>query len=485
MEHRRTLDEHKGPGKATEQTTDVIAGLERKWWVLIAIGVGSFMSALDGSVVNTVLPLVSRTFGSDIATIEWVVTVYLLVVSGLLLSFGRLGDIHGHKGVYVSGFAAFVLGSALSGLAPNAAGLIIFRAFQALGAAMLLANAPAILTKNFPATQRGQALGMQATLTYLGLTTGPSLGGWLATHYGWRAVFYINVPVGLLAVFLSLRFIPVDTKAESTTRFDLAGATTFMAGLISLLLVLNQGHAWGWLSAPTLSLLIIALVILGVFLRVENRRASPMLDLSLFRRRVFSAATGSAVLNYICLYGIIFLMPFYLINGRGLSAAQAGLMLTAQPLVMAVAAPLSGTLSDRIGSRLPSTLGMLILAGGLFLLSRLSPASPTSHVLLGLAVAGLGTGIFISPNNSALMGSAPRQRQGIAAGIMATARNVGMVLGVGMAGAIFTTVMAADPTGSAGTLYKAIDAALLAAAIAALLGALTSFVRGSSAEPVP
>jgi EmrB/QacA subfamily drug resistance transporter len=358
----------------TPAAAEKIAGLERKWWVLITVGVGTFMTALDGSVVNTVLPVVSRTFRTDVASVEWVVTVYLLVLSGLLLSFGRLGDMRGHKGVYVAGFALFVLGSALCGVAPSVPALIVFRGAQALGGAMLAANAPAILTGNFPASQRGQALGLQATMTYLGLTIGPSLGGWLTSQFGWRTVFYINIPVGLLAVALSLSLIPSDRPAEKADRFDVAGAITFLGGLVALLLALNQGSDWGWTSAPILVLLSAAIVLLVAFVAIERRVRSPMLDLSLFGKRLFSASAGSAVLNYICLYSVVFVMPFYLIVGRGLSPAQAGLLLTAQPLVMAVAAPLSGALSDRIGSRLLSTLGMLILAGSAWRSQAWAPA---------------------------------------------------------------------------------------------------------------
>jgi EmrB/QacA subfamily drug resistance transporter len=457
--------------------------VERKWFVLLAIGVGTFMSALDGSVVNTVLPVVRGTFGSDVATVEWVVTIYLLVVSGLLLSLGRLGDLRGHKAVYVSGFAVFVVSSALCGLAPNVTALIAFRALQALGAAMLFANSPAILTKNFPAAQRGQALGLQATMTYLGLTVGPSLGGWLTVQFGWRSVFYINVPVGALALWLSLRFIPRDAErtAEHGERFDVAGAATFMAGLIALLLGLNQGHAWGWTSPAILILFAVATLLLGAFLIIERRVPSPMLDLSLFQHRLFSAAVGSAVLNYICLYSITFALPFYLIQGRGLNPAQAGLILTAEPLVMAIAAPISGTLSDRIGSQVLSTLGMSVLAAGLFLLSRIGPDTPLSSVAVALAIVGLGIGIFISPNTSALMGSAPRHRQGIASGVLATARNVGMVLGVGLAGAIVTTILTqGQAMGSTTALFDGVSAAFLVASGVAGLGILTSAIRGTS-----
>ncbi len=451
-----------------------------KWGVLLAVGVGGFMSSLDGSVVNTILPVIRGAFGSDVASVEWVVTVYLLVVSGLLLSVGRLGDMRGNKSVYVGGFAGFVLASALCGLTPSVPALVVFRGLQAVAASMLFANAPAILTKNFPASQRGQALGLQSAMIYLGLTAGPSLGGWLATLLGWRSVFYINVPVGLLALLLSQRFIPPDVVTRDTEPFDLAGAGTFILGLVAFLLALNQGFSWGWASWPILSLLATAALALIVFVTIERHAPYPMLDLSLFRRRLFAASTASALLNYMGLYGIVFLLPFYLIQGRGLTPMAAGILLTAQPVAMAIVAPISGTLSDRIGSRLPSSLGMLILAAGIVLLSRLGPQSPLTMATVGLAVAGVGTGIFVSPNTSALMGSAPHERQGIASGVLATARNVGMVTGVGMAGAILTTILArSEMAGSSAALYDGVTLGLLAAAGAAALGAITSLARGS------
>ena len=451
--------------------------IETKWLVLVAVGIGTFMSALDGSVVNTVLPVITEYFHSDVVTIEWVVTVYLLVVSGLLLSFGRLGDLLGNTAVYLWGFVIFVAGSALSGLSPAPVYLIAARAFQALGAAMLFANSPAILTKTFPASQRGQALGLQGTMTYLGLTTGPFLGGWLADTFSWHAVFFINLPVGLLALWLSWRVIPQDVPAEREEQFDLTGAFTFIAGLVALLLGLNQGDQWGWLSPLTLGLIIGSFVILAIFVRIEYRAPAPMLDLSLFRRRLFNMAAISPLLNYICVYGVTFLMPFYLIQGRGLSAAQAGLILTAQPLVMALMAPFSGTLSDHIGSQIPSTLGMLILSVGLFLLSRMTTASPFTSAILGLAVAGLGVGLFVAPNNSALMGAAPRSRQGIASGVLALARNVGMVLGIGLTGALFTTLLSRGNHNAPRVLVPRASAGPLVASGVRLVASVVSFAR--------
>jgi EmrB/QacA subfamily drug resistance transporter len=344
---------------------------------------------------------------------------------------------------------------------------------------MLFANSPAILTKTFPASQRGKALGLQGTMTYLGLTTGPILGGWLADKFGWHTVFFINVPIGVLATWLSWRVIPRDLASERNEQFDLTGSFTFMAGLVILLLALNQGQEWGWFSPLILGLLIGSVVILTIFVWIEQHASSPMLDLSLFRSRIFNMATISPFLNYICIYSILFLMPFYLIQGRSLTPAQAGLILTAQPLVMAVMAPLAGALSDRIGSQIPTTLGMLILAAGLFLLSRLTPASPFSHVVIGLAVSGLGPGMFVAPNNSALMGAAPRSRQGIAAGVLALARNVGMVMGVGLAGAIFTTMLSHGQSSDPVIMVRSVDAGFLFASGVAFLAALASVARGN------
>ncbi len=316
-------------------------------------------------------------------------------------------------------------------------------------------------------------------MTYLGLITGPSLGGLLTDHFGWRSVFFINLPVGLIALLLSLRFIPMDTPKKILERFDWPGALTFMGGLVALLLALNQGHEWGWTSPAILAVFAIALVLLGAFLWIERGAASPMLDLSLFRGRSFTASISSAVLNYICVYSILFLLPFYLIQGRGMTPSQAGLLLTAQPIVMAIVAPISGTLSDRIGARLPGMIGMGLLAFGLFLLSRLNQASPSTAIALALGVAGLGIGTFISPNSNALMGSAPHHRQGIAAGLLATARNVGMVLGVGLSGAIFTTILAQGNAGDSATLFRAVQISFSMIIWVAILGMLTSAIRGN------
>jgi len=450
---------------------------ERRWAVLAAVGVGTFMSALDGSIVNTLLPALGAAMHASVAGVEWVATVYLLVVSGVLLVVGRLGDMRGHKEVYVAGFAGFVAASALCGLAPSLGWLIAARALQALGGAMLFANAPAILTQSFPPSERGRALGLQAVMTYLGLSVGPPLGGLLASSLGWRSVFFVNIPVGAFGFWLSQRNIARDRPASARPPFDFAGAALFFVGLLSLLLALNQGHAWGWGSPPVLLLLAGAALFLGAFVAVE-RRPEPMLDLSLFRRRVFSGAVASAMVSYVAQFAVLFLLPYYL-RWRGLGPDRAGLVLTAQPLLMMVTAPFFGALSDRLGTRGPVVLGLLLLTGGVLFLSTVSSATPIAWVVLGMAVCGAGFGAFITPNNSRLLGAAPPERRGIASGVLAAARNVGMVLGIGLAGAVLkSTLTRLGPD----AIPRGVSAALRLVAALTFLSAVASLLEGRGSD---
>lgn len=446
----------------------------RKWLVLFAVGMGTFMTALDGSVVNSIIPVITRDLHTDTATIEWVATTYLLVVSGLLLTFGRLGDLYGHKVNYLSGFVIFLGGSIGCSYAPATGWLIFWRAVQALGGAMLYANGPAILTTTFPSERRGLVLGLQAAMTYLGLTVGPSLGGWLTDAFGWRSIFLINIPVAILCVSVGLYAIAYDRQKGRQEKFDLPGALIYMVGFSALLFGMNRAHDWGWASLLTIGTLIGSLALLAAFILWEKRSPAPMLDLGLFRSATFNASVGSAVINYICMYTVTFMLPFFLIDGRGMTPTHSGLVLIAQPIIMAIVVPLSGSLSDRIGTHRLTVTGMAVMVIGLTVLSFSGATTPLWLTILGLLINGLGIGIFISPNNSALMGSAPAGRQGIAAGMLATARTSGQALGIGIAGAIFNTYLAANTPGA---FYAGISTALRVAAAAAVLGAVVASLR--------
>jgi EmrB/QacA subfamily drug resistance transporter len=451
----------------------IFAHVERKWLVLIAVATGSLMGAIDISIANVALPVIHHDLGSTVAMVEWVVSIYLLVVCALLLSFGRLGDLRSHKQVYIAGFVVFTISSALCGLAWNVETLIIARALQAMGAAAVFANSQAILTGNFPPTQRGRAMGLQAVMIFLGQMIGPALGGWLIDHFSWRAVFYINIPVGVLAVTFSMIFIPRE-RAGKSEPFDYFGAIIFAAAFTLLLIGLNQGYERGWTSPSILLLLVGAVALLAFFVGWETRREHPLLDLELFRVRLFSLTVVSAIFNYMAVYTITFLIPFYLIQGRSLTPSRTGLLMMIQPAIMLITAPISGIVSDRIGTRRPSMLGMAMMGCGLLVLAQLHADTSLRLVIVGLFLTGLGNGMFMVPNNSAMMGAAPRHRQGIASGVLATARYIGMILGVGVSGAIFTTMLARH---TATALFDGVRVGFYIAAAASFFAVVTCSTR--------
>ena len=448
------------------------------------LAVGAFMGPFDGSMVNSMLPILTRDLGVDIATTEWILIIYMLIQSGLMLSFGRLGDLRGHKLIYVGGLVVFMVGSVLSSLAPTPALLVAARAVTALGSAAMWANSAAILTHAFPSAQRGRALGLQSMMVQLGNSFGPPIGGLVAGTLGWRAIFWVSVPVTLVALVLSLRFIQHDEPSGRGERFDVAGAAVYVLGLTAVLVGLNQGHAWGWGSPGVLGCLTLGLALLAGFAVIESRVTSPMLDLALFRERAFASPVVTAVLNFVCTSTIVFLLPLYLLLGRGLAPAEAGLILVTQPLVMASVTLVSGALSDRIGSRLPATLGMLILSLGLFLLSRVDVATPLPLLVATLVTIGVGVGLFNAPNSSAVMGGVPSSRRGVAAAILSTARTLGNTLGLGLAGAIFTTVLAGRELTTPTVVVQAVSAGFVTASALALLGAVTSAARPATPRNV-
>ena len=450
--------------------------------IVAALALGAYLAALDNSIVNAILPVVAAAFGTDLTAIEWAVTVYLLVQSAIMLAVGRFGDMWGHRNVYLLGMGVFVVASAVCGLATSTQFLVVGRAIQAIGASMIFANLAAILTEVFPPEQRGRAVGIQATIVYAGLATGGPLGGFLTGFFGWPSVFLVNVPLGLIALALGWRVAPSDAPAGRRDRFDVVGATIYVLGLGLLLLGLNQGHAWGWASAPIVGCLLLGLGLLAAWIAIELRVASPMIDLRLFQQRTFSAPVVSALLNYLAV-SAGFLLPFALIQGRGLTPAQTGLILTCQPIVMAVTASISGTLSDKVGSRTPATAGMLVIALGFFLLSRMDAATPIGLVAVMLMVTGLGIGLFTSPNSSAILGAVPPQRRGVANGVLGTARTLGMVLGVGIAGAVYASVLGHADAPTPDEILAATDMGLLVASGVALLGAITSATRPTYESP--
>lgn len=461
-----------------------------KWQVLGVVGTGIFIMALNASMMNIAVPFVGAYFHVGMAVVEWVLMAFLLVISTLMLTFGRLGDMYGFRRIYLLGAAVFAAGTVLCGISPSIYMLIASRVIQGIGAGMDMAIGPALITAVFPPTERGKALGLLGIFVASALGFGPTLGGLLLKYADWRFLFYSSIPLALAIILWA--YLVLEPSPRTRQRFDLPGAVAVFLALGILLLALSHGGEWGWTSKATLVLMCSAAVAFALFVWRELTCATPMMELRLFKNRLFSAAAGSALLNFVVQYMVVFLLPFYFKEVLKLDAARAGMLLSSFPLVILVIGPLSGTLSDRIGSRGLSSFGMALSAVSLVFLSRLTSQSNWVDIVWPLVLLGLGNGVFQSPNSSALMGSVPRTHLGIAGGILATARNTGMVMGVAFAGAVFNYRLPVRAAAAAGAdqgqilnvaFTGALHDTMLVGAGVAVIGMITSLVRGPQIAP--
>lgn len=410
-----------------------------RWLVFAVTAVGTFMATLDSSIVNVAMPTLASVMSASVDLAQWVVTAYLLAITSLLLPFGRLGDMLGRRRIYALGFFVFTIGSILCGIANEIYMLIAARVVQAIGASMLMANGPAIITLTFPAEGRGRALGINGTVVALGSMTGPALGGLLVGAFGWESVFFVNIPVGLAGAAFAWRLLK-DEPARQKELFDVYGAGIFALAMTSLLLVVSLGHVRGWFSFEIMAGFLVSIIAFWIFIRHERKTEFPMLDLSLFDRWLFLAGSLSGMLSFMAGFSNVFLLPFFLDGVLGLSPRQIGLLLTPFPLLMALTAPISGRLSERMNPAVLTTAGLLITTLGLWLQAGLTEQSSLLRIAAGQAVLGFGNGIFQSPNNNSVMSSVPRSKVGIAGGVNALVRNLGMVLGVGIAVTVFESI---------------------------------------------
>jgi EmrB/QacA subfamily drug resistance transporter len=418
--------------------------LPGKWAVYVVVAIGVLMATLDSSIVNISLPTIARAFGRPVnGSLQWVIIAYLLVIVALLLTGGRLGDMFGRKAIWQWGLLLFTLGSASCGLAPSIALLIAARALQGVGAALLMSLSPALLTSAFPREERGRALGMNAFTVAVGVSAGPALGGIITERASWRWVFFINVPLGLLGIALAALILP-RPSARGSTRFDLAGAALLAAALGSFAGALSFAHELGYGSPLIIGALLWSGLALRWLIAHEARDPAPIIQLALFRSPLFRSALGSLVASFTALFGVAFLTPFYLEQLRGLSTEQAGLIMIAYPLMIALLAPFTGALSDRIGSGTLAPVGLGVAALGLVLLGSVGAQTPLPWVAGCLALGGIGQALFQPANNSTLLGSAPPDQQGVAGGLLATGRVLGQSLSIALAGAVFAGFGGAD-----------------------------------------
>ena len=446
------------------------------WLAVGTVCIGAFMGQLDASIVTVAYPTLRTAFHAGLGSVTWVGLTYLVVLVALVTAVGRFADMVGHKLLYTYGFVVFIGGSALCGLAPNLAALDGFRVLQAIGAAMLQANSVAIIALAMPPEELGRGIGIQGTAQAVGLALGPTVGGFLIAAGGWRLIFLVNVPVGVLACVLAWFLIPRSRHLQRQTSFDWAGLGLFVPAVAALLYAITSlADGRGKVSAEVAGLLAGCAVLGVAFLVRELRTPNPMLDLSLFRRVPFSAGAASGLLSYLVMFGALYAVAFYLVSGpEHLGAGVAGLELSIMPLAFGVVAPFAGRAADRWGARLPTVAGMLISAASLGALGLVRPSG--AALLAGLAALGVGLGLFTPANNAAIMGSAPREEAGVASGVLNMTRGMGTAMGQAFAALILSVAAAGlvHPTAVIGgfgacAIFLA-AASVVAAGLAALRG---------------
>lgn len=408
------------------------------WFAVATVCVGAFMNQLDASIVTVALPTLQHQFDASVGAVTWVGLSYLIVLVGLVTAFGHLADMVGRKLLYLYGFVVFIVGSALCGLAPTLLALDLCRVVQGTGAAMLQANSVAIIVLAVPGSRVGRAIGVQGAAQALGLALGPTIGGLLIAAGGWRLIFYVNVPAGIVGVVLGWYLIPRSRELQPRVAFDWTGLALFLPAVVALLSAVSFGNSIGWTSALIVGLFVAAAALGSAFVWWEHRAPAPMLDLSLFRRLPFSAGISSGFLSFVLLFGVLFVVPFYLERAVHQGPARAGLELAVLPVALGLVAPLAGRWAERLGAR-PLTVGGMALASATMALVYAFHAD-TWQLLAELAVIGVALGLFTPPNNAAIMGAAPRPRSGMASGVLNMTRGMGTAMGLASTALVFGLV---------------------------------------------
>lgn len=442
----------------------------QKWLVLVAVSASILLATIDASIVNVAFPTLVAELGTSFNIIQWVALAYMLTIATLTMGMSRLGDVVGKKLLFVVGIAVFTLASAACGLVPDVSWLIGFRVLQAVGAVLVLALGAAILVEAFPATERGKALGWIGTMVSVGIISGPVLGGVLISSFSWRAIFFVNIPVGIVGAILAVRYVP-NTKPPKGQRFDIVGALLMSVALFSLSLALTLGQEAGFGSPRIVTAFVVSAFAAIAFVIVELRVESPMLQLRLFRSPMLTVSVVSGFLTYSCLAATFFLLPFYLEGVLGFDVGQVGLLLGAAPLMLGVVSPISGNLSDRFGIRKLTLFGLVLIAVSYLGFITFDVNTTATHYLLIAVPLGIGVGAFNSPNNSAIMGSVPPEYMGVGGGLLTITRLLGQITGVAVLGSVWAASVAAA---SGGSLPEA--GASAATAAAQVSGLHTTFI---------
>lgn len=408
-----------------------------KWQILIIVCLGIFMSTLDGSILNIANPTIAKYFSISMQQVQWVVTSYMLVVTCSLLFFGKLGDRLGSAKIYTFGFLLFTVGSFLCGLSSSLSFLVAARCFQALGASMMMATGVGIVSNSFPNEERGKAFGITGSIVGLGNMIGPSLGGFLVGKFSWQLIFLINVPIGILAFFFSLRYLSLEQDLDVSSSQDKTGNILFAMAVFALVLSAAQNK--------TFISFIPGIALLLLFIMYEHRfAASPMLDLGLFHNRFFTSGSIMGTIVYFTQTAVFFILPFYLERVLGFIPAYSGLLMTIPPLAQIVTAPYAGSLSDRIGTSRLVSLAFALMTCGFLILSALGATVNIPLIIAGLSTFGVGVASFGSPNSNSIFASIPKSKAGYTGGFQATIRNFSFSIGIAVWVSLFSFWLASN-----------------------------------------
>jgi EmrB/QacA subfamily drug resistance transporter len=411
-----------------------------RWWALSCTSLGMLLAATNSGTLIIALPDLERSLHASLLALVWVILAYMIASTVLVLSAGRMSDLFGRKRAYVAGFVLFALGSLGAGFAGDVTQLILWRILQGIGGAFLFANAAALVTDAFPREQLGLAMGANTMIAAVGLVIGPVLGGALVA-ISWQWVFWFNVPLALIGAAWGGLVLRELAKPDATRGYDVAGTVTFLIGLTGLVLGVSRGGLSGWSDPIVIGGLGAAVVLLPLWVAIEARVRAPMLDLSIFRNRLFAAAAGASFINGLARFALMFLFVFYFQGAQGDDPITAGIKLIPLALGMLIASPLAGIYADRRGSRGLAALGMVTVGVGLALMTTLEVHTPYWQSTLWLSIVGVGSGMFNSPNTAAMMGTVPATRRGIAAGARMLLQNTGAVLSIAFVLAIVTAAV--------------------------------------------
>lgn len=411
-----------------------------KWSVLIIVIITTFMSTLDSSIVNVALPSMANSLNVTTSSIQFVATSYLIVISGTVLIFGKLGDMFGKTKMFTLGVIIFTAGSLLCGLSGSFWLLIVARAIQAIGAAGTMANNQGIITEVFPPNERGKALGLLGTAVALGALVGPGLGGIIVGVASWEFIFTINVPIGIIAIIGALKLLPKN-NTTSQGKMDLAGALLFILTIVPLFVALNEGLNFGFTHPIILAGFIIAVISFIAFLLVEQKRENPLVQLKMFENKLFSLSIFCGFVSFVAMFCNNIILPFYLQDVMEFTPQHSGLILMVYPLILTVVAPASGYLSDKIGSEILTFIGLLFTSIGLLCMATLKENSHMISMVVFIGIMSVGGGLFQSPNNSLIMSTVTKDKLGVAGSINALIRNMGMVCGIALATTLLYSMM--------------------------------------------